>query len=112
MTINKALYSSQSEEWQTPKWLFDQLNEEFNFVLDPCTTKDNPLQTPFFFTKQDNGLNKNWNLGGNVFVNPPYNRSITKWLEKAIHEIKYNDDDKRKPEFINWSHNYLKPKFR
>jgi hypothetical protein len=27
-----------------------------------------------------------------------------------IYEIKY-DDDKQKPEFIKWNHNYWKPKF-
>ena len=28
-----------------------------------------------------------------------------------IYEIRY-DDDKQKPEFINWNHNYWKPNFR
>ena len=29
----------------------------------------------------------------------------------GIYEIKY-DDDKQKPEFIKWNHNYWKPNFR
>lgn len=88
--VSKTLFSHDSTEWQTPKKLFDELNEEFQFELDPCTTKDNPLGTPYFYTKEDNGLNKFWNYG-NVFVNPPYNRAISKWLDKARHEIKYGD---------------------
>lgn len=82
------MFSHESTEWQTPKKLYNKLNEEYEFELDPCTTEDNPLQTPYYFTKKDNGLKKSWNYG-NVFVNPPYNNEISKWLEKAIHEIKY-----------------------
>ncbi len=29
-------FSSKSNEWTTPQYLFDELNEEFNFTLDPC----------------------------------------------------------------------------
>ena len=28
-----VLYSSKSDEWSTPKALFDELNEEFGFTL-------------------------------------------------------------------------------
>jgi len=30
-----------SDCWQTPEWLFDDLNEEFNFDIDLCATEDN-----------------------------------------------------------------------
>jgi phage N-6-adenine-methyltransferase len=78
------MLSSQSGEWQTPKTLYDKLNEEFHFDLDPCTTKDNPLGTKRFYTKEDDGLEKEW--FGNVFVNPPYNRAIKKWIIKQHNE--------------------------
>jgi|SRR5215212_564678 len=90
--IDKALFSHESSEWQTPKLLFDSLHVEFNFQLDPCTTKDNPLGTKRFYTKEDNGLEKDWN--GNVFVNPPYNREIEKWLIKQHNEHVLNDKAK------------------
>ena len=47
MTLNKVLYSSEKSEYQTPKYLFDKLNSEFHFDLDPCTTEDNPLGTKY-----------------------------------------------------------------
>ena len=110
--VSQVLFSSKSENWQTSKKLFDQLNLEYEFQLDPCTNEDNPLRTPYFYTKEQNGLLKSWNFG-NVFVNPPYNREIEKWLEKAIHEIKYSD----KIEYIvfllpvrtdtSWFHKYI-----
>lgn len=27
--------------WRTPQWLFDELNQEFNFDIDLCATKEN-----------------------------------------------------------------------
>ena len=83
--VDKALFSSNSGEWQTPLTLFKKLNKEFDFYLDPCTTTDNPLHTPLFYTKEDNGLEQDW--FGTAFVNPPYNQEISKWLFKAYHEF-------------------------
>ena len=37
----KVHFSSNSNEWATPKDIFDILDEEFLFGLDPCDTKDN-----------------------------------------------------------------------
>lgn len=36
--VDRALYSSSSDEYGTPQWLFDALNAEFGFSLDPCCT--------------------------------------------------------------------------
>jgi len=80
--INKALFSSDSDEWYTPSWLFDLLHKEFNFNLDPCS-KENNLNCKNYFN--ENGLNQKW--FGNVFVNPPYS-NISKWVEKCFNETK------------------------
>jgi site-specific DNA-methyltransferase (adenine-specific) len=86
--VDKVMFSHVSSEWVTPTELYDRLNKIFKFDLDPCTTKDNPLNTPKFYTKKDNGLEKPW--FGNVFVNPPYNKEIPRWLEKTRDEIYRN----------------------
>lgn len=39
--MNKALFSSASDEWETPQALFDELNKEFHFTLDVCATEKN-----------------------------------------------------------------------
>lgn len=80
-TKNKALFSYVTGEYQTPKWLYDQLNEEFHFVIDAATTPDNPLQTEVFYTKEDSGLEASWKW--NTFCNPPYGRDVDKWVKKA-----------------------------
>ena len=54
-----AVWSSKSDEWSTPKDLFDELNKEFGFTLDPCSTDDNHLCDKYY-TIQDNGLDQAW----------------------------------------------------
>ena len=82
--MNKVHFSSQSNEWSTPQALFDKLNSEFGFTLDPCATSEN-AKCSKYYTKQDDGLSKNWN-GERVFVNPPYGHEIGKWVKKAYEE--------------------------
>jgi phage N-6-adenine-methyltransferase len=92
MTISKVLYSSKQEDYQTPKWLYDKLNEEFHFDLDPCTSPDNPLGTKYFMTKQIDGLAASWHFAKSVYINPPYNREIAKWLSKVSSSLKSKPD--------------------
>lgn len=82
--MNHVLWSSASEEWATPQPLFDALDSEFCFTLDPCATELNH-KCEKYFTKEQNGLNKSWK-GETVFCNPPYGRQIGKWVEKAFTE--------------------------
>ena len=80
--IGKALYSSESGEWETPPRLYAALHAEFAFNLDPAATVDN-AKCSRFYTKQDNGLSKSWK-GERVWLNPPYGRGIIEaWVEKA-----------------------------
>lgn len=57
--IGQALFSSNSDEWATPQWLFDELNSEFNFTLDPCATEENH-KVSNYLTKESNGLAISW----------------------------------------------------
>ena len=81
---SKALFSSRTDEWATPQNVFEELNKEFHFNLDPCATKDN-AKCRKFFTKAQDGLKQNWQ-GYNVFCNPPYGRKIKEWVRKAYEE--------------------------
>lgn len=89
--MNKVLLSSQNTCWCTPQKFFDDLNKEFNFVLDPAATKKT-AKCKHYFTPETDGLSQSWDYGGSVFCNPPYGREIKKWVEKAYREsliIKY-----------------------
>ena len=82
--INKGLMSSNTDEWATPRELYNELDKEFHFNLDPCSTKENHKCNKYY-TKEDNGLEKTWG-GYRVYVNPPYGREIGKWIKKAYEE--------------------------
>jgi len=77
-------FSSKTNEWTTPQDLYDTLNNEFHFTLDPCATKES-AKCNKFYTKEDDGLLKDW-TGERVFCNPPYGREIGKWVKKCSEE--------------------------
>lgn len=53
--INKGLFTSNSNEWATPKLFYEKLNREFNFTLDPCCSIEN-RKCDKFYTIKENGL--------------------------------------------------------
>jgi site-specific DNA-methyltransferase (adenine-specific) len=57
--VKDILLKSDSDEWETPQDLYDQLNQEFDFTLDPCSSDDNH-KTVLYYTKQENGLKQSW----------------------------------------------------
>jgi len=72
--MNNVIFSSRSDNWSTPKNLYDMLNEEFDFNFDPC-----PLRNDYVL----DGLTIEW--GKRTFVNPPYS-DIKKWAKKCYEE--------------------------
>ncbi len=81
--VDKALFSSNSGEHETPDDLFAELNAEFNFTLDPAATPKN-AKCENYYTKAENGIVQPW--PGNVFCNPPYGREVGKWIIKGRSE--------------------------
>lgn len=55
----KGVYSRESDEWSTPQKLFDELDAEFGFDLDPCATNENH-KCDRYFTKVEDGLQHSW----------------------------------------------------
>jgi len=73
-------FSSATDMWETPQSLFDELNLEFAFTCDVCSTDENK-KCDYHFTPKDDGLAMFWN--GVCWMNPPYGREIVKWMRKA-----------------------------
>ena len=69
-----------SQEYYTPKWLFDRLHARFKFTLDPasCAAADKGIP---YFTKEDDGLAQDW-TGNAVFCNPPFDLASA-FIKKA-----------------------------
>jgi len=83
MSLNKSLFSSDKMDWETPAYLFDRLNNEFNFTLDVCALQHN-AKCRRYFTPEIDGLSQPWS--GVCWMNPPYGREIGKWVIKAAVE--------------------------
>ena len=54
-----ACLSSKSVEWATPREFFNNLNKEFHFNLDPCSTHEN-AKCEKHYTIEDDGLSQDW----------------------------------------------------
>ena len=65
MKGTKALFSSRSDEWETPQGIFDELDKEFHFTLDACATDQN-RKCDRYFTIEQNGLPKSWGGGDSI----------------------------------------------
>lgn len=69
----QACFSHKSDEWETPRALFDNLDQEFNFDIDLCASKNNALCKKYY-TKEYPLTDKGSQLlkGHSIFCNPPY----------------------------------------
>ena len=66
-----------SDNWATPKDLYDRLDEEFNFNFDPCPLNEGEI------LPENDGLLIEW--GDVNFVNPPYSRKLKEsFVKRAI----------------------------
>jgi site-specific DNA-methyltransferase (adenine-specific) len=82
----KVHFMSEHINWATPQAIFDKLNAEFDFTLDPCADISN-AKCKKFYTLKENGLAQDWSKE-RVFMNPPYGKEISKWIKKAYQESK------------------------
>lgn len=86
MFINtEVMFSSKSDQWETPQGFFDKLNEEFHFTLDPCADERNH-KCGKYYTEEMDGLKQSWK-GERVFCNPPYSK-VKDWVKKCHQESK------------------------
>lgn len=69
----------------TPRWLVDRIRTDVLggvIDLDPATTPDNPVGASRFVCLPDDGIITSWS--GNVFVNPPWGRTLPIWVDRVI----------------------------
>jgi phage N-6-adenine-methyltransferase len=80
MTVNPGLFTSDKEDYETPRWLFDELNRVFHFTLDAAASPSN-AKCGRFYTKADNALIQEWEPS--TFLNPPYGAEVKRFVQKA-----------------------------
>jgi phage N-6-adenine-methyltransferase len=89
-------FSSTTDLWSTPQYIFDALNRIFHFDIDVCATAEN-AKCALYIDEQRDALNTDWH---NIYVgsdergfaeppmcwmNPPYSQ-LKKWMKKAYEE--------------------------
>jgi len=93
-------FSKKSDEWETPQWLFDELNKEFKFDCDAAANKNNALCKWYlgedYTGAKENSIIIDWlhtlfqdgltqNYCKVFFLNPPYSK-IGAFMKKAYEE--------------------------
>lgn len=76
---------NESIEWYTPPVVFDMLGHDVLFDLDPCSSEGgvgSVVPANHRFDIHTDGLAQDWSEYGTVFMNPPYNREVVKWMAK------------------------------
>lgn len=84
-----------SDEWQTPDWLFKELDEEFSFDIDLCATRENS-KCDFYYRDYLKNINVMFGAGKECvgrprltsFMNPPYSNPKP-FIEKAWEDSKH-----------------------
>lgn len=74
----KGVFLHKSDDWATPKFIYDKFVNECGYY-DPC-----PLHSD-----RDCLLVDNWNGIKNIFINPPYS-NIEAFVDKAIREFNFS----------------------
>jgi site-specific DNA-methyltransferase (adenine-specific) len=82
--LTSGLFTSRTEEWETPYHVFSAINAEYQFQVDVCATSEN-TKCKVYFDKTDDGLQKEWSPY-RCWMNPPYGKNISKWMKKAFEE--------------------------
>lgn len=76
------------DEYWTPKEVVDLFGP---FDYDPATTKEQAenFGIPYFDTKETDGLKREWNQFGRIWINPPFTRKF-EFLQKAASVVEWS----------------------
>ncbi len=106
----------ESDQWETPQALFDELSKEFNFYIDLCANADNCKLWRFaddYLNTQFTEVNKGVM---SAFMNPPYSNPLP-FITKAWEDSKMccivaliKADTSTKTFGVFWDYEKNKPK--
>lgn len=81
------MFSSASDEWETPQCIYDLLHAEFDFDVDLAATAEN-TKCQSFYDKASNSLEQDWvGTFHRGWINPPYSRNkCAHFIHKAARQ--------------------------
>jgi phage N-6-adenine-methyltransferase len=92
MKGQEALFSHNSDEWETPKILFQDLQQTHNIQVDTaCRSTNAKCKMALTIDRGIDGLKFPWHeipvlqKGASAFTNPPHS-TVDEWIAKAIDE--------------------------
>jgi site-specific DNA-methyltransferase (adenine-specific) len=111
--VQLQLFTSNSDEWETPDEVYTYLNSVYNFDLDVAASDTNHL-CPTYFSESNSALSQPWKCNS-AFCNPPYSRKLQRaFIIKAIAEVSKGNANQvvfllpARLDTVNW-HDYLFP---
>ena len=83
---------SQTDNWSTPRDLWEKLNEVHRFDVDAAASQVNHLCDKWYGLDHEDearrdGLGVKWD-GDSVWINPPYGRVIKDWTKAAVNHYR------------------------
>jgi phage N-6-adenine-methyltransferase len=72
-----------NDEFETPDYIFQQLNAIFNFEIDVASDVTNS-KCSYYISKKDDSLTKYWS--GRCFCNPPFSKKA-EFIKKAHEQV-------------------------
>lgn len=95
---HRIMVSSANEHWPSPQTILGPIKSRLGQIhLDPCSNPDSIVGAKHNFygppsekfpnlPNNKDGLLETWQVGGIVYVNPPYGRKIGPWIKKCSTE--------------------------
>lgn len=87
------------DDWETPDWLFNKLNKQYNFKLDCCANNQNKKCEDFF-----NDLSELKITNVNSWMNPPFSKAkemFKMFFEKVLFGVAIYRGDNLETEIWN-----------
>lgn len=66
--------NEERDEWQTPQWLFDNLNNQYEFKSDCCASKEN-TKCKHYYTKEKPFEDFSQDIVDMAWMNPPFSKA-------------------------------------
>lgn len=85
MSIGAALYSSEHQDWNTPECVLERVRFVGPIALDPCSNAQSIVRAriEYRLERGEDGLKLPWDVGGLIFLNPPYDDEIAAFMRRA-----------------------------
>jgi len=77
-------HSSGKDNWVTPDWFYNIVNNKYNFVWDlACETHNSKCINGYYYNQGIDSFQQEWHkINGYAWCNPPYSNAYD-WLAKA-----------------------------